>query len=201
MSTPRSIAIETAGPAHREALLDLFDRAGCPCFCRYFHFEGDKNAWLDRCFNAPGESRRELATALDTGSEEARGVVAIESGAGRAVGWLKVTPVTSVRKAYEQRFYRGLTCFGGDRTGVFLIGCALVDPAHRRSGLAGAMVAHAVAVARSWGARALEAFPRRPREPVTDEELWTVPEGAFRGLGFVEVSATDPYPVLRCTLD
>jgi GNAT superfamily N-acetyltransferase len=113
------------------------------------------------------------------------------------VGWLKVAPAAAMQKAYDRRLYRGLPCFAGAREGVFLIGCALVHPAHRRRGVATALVAGAVRVAAGWGAQALEALPRRPRAPVSDEELWTGPLGAYTANGFVEVSGFEPYPVLR----
>jgi GNAT superfamily N-acetyltransferase len=113
---------------------------------------------------------------------------------------MKVAPATAVAKAYERRLYKGLPCFAGDRTGVYLIGCALVHPGHRRRGVATALVAGAVKLAPAWGARALEALPRRPKEPVGDEELWTGPVSAFTTNGFVEVNAFEPYPVLRRTL-
>lgn len=200
MTTDAPVETFALDRSRGEALLAFFERVDCRCYCRYLHFEGDKNAWLDRCFNATSDSRRELAERIAAEDDEARGIVATTDGGRRVVGWLKVAPVRAVAKAYEQRFYRGLPCFGGDRRGVFLIGCALVDPAFRKTGVATAMVARAVDLAPSWGAVALEAFPRRPREPVSDEELWTVPDGAFRGLGFDVVSATDPYPVLRRTL-
>jgi GNAT superfamily N-acetyltransferase len=80
---------------------------------------------------------------------------------------------------------------------VFLLGCFLIHPEHRHRGVATALVAGAVRIAPSWGARALEALPRRPREPVSDDELWTGPMGAFEKNGFVEVHAFEPYPVLR----
>src|SRR5208282_2212352 len=31
----------------------LFDACGCRCFCRYWHFAGGKNEWLERTFTAP----------------------------------------------------------------------------------------------------------------------------------------------------
>jgi hypothetical protein len=43
----------------------------------------------------------------------------------------------------------------------------------------------------------IEAFPRRPKEPVNDEELWTGPVSAFTANGFIEVNTFEPYPVLR----
>jgi GNAT superfamily N-acetyltransferase len=188
--------IEAAGPEHTAGLAALFEAAGSPCFCRFWHFSGTNNAWLERCALTPGDNRAELESALAAGSVEARGVVAVEEAA--ILGWLKVTPAEAIPKAYERRLYRGLPCFAGDREGVLLIGCALVHPEHRRHGLATALVAGAVRLApRLWGARALEALPRRPREAVSDEALWTGPMGAFAANGFVEVSRFEPYPVLR----
>ncbi|WP_437321944.1 GNAT family N-acetyltransferase [Sorangium sp. So ce385] len=195
-----AIAVAAAGPEHQAGLEALFEAAGTPCYCRYYHFEGTNNEWLARCSDGQGENRREFAAALAAGSDEARGVVALAQGATDVVGWLKVAPAAAVAKAYERRLYRGLPCFAGDRAGVFLIGCAVVHPRHRRQGVATALVAGAVELAPAWGARALEALPRRPREPVSDEELWTGPVSAFTRNGFVEVHTFEPYPVLRRTL-
>lgn len=190
--------VVAAGPAHLAGLCALFEAAGSPCYCRYFHFEGPVNEWLERCAVRKDENRAELEAALLAGSDEARGVVALgPGGPADVIGWLKVAPAAAVQKAYDKRLYKGLPCFSGDRAGVFLIGCALVHPAHRRKGVASALVAGAVRIAPLWGARALEALPRRPREPVSDEELWTGPMGAFAASGFVEVHEFEPYPVLR----
>jgi GNAT superfamily N-acetyltransferase len=190
-----SVTTKAAGPEHAEGLAALFAAAASPCFCRFWHYPGGNNAWLERCATAPEENRAEFEAALEGDRDEARGVVALEGA--KAVGWLKVAPAAVMTKAYERRLYRGLPCFEGDRRGVFLVGCALVHPDHRRRGVATALVAGAVRLAPGWGARALEALPRRPREPVSDEELWTGPMGAFTANGFVEVSAFEPYPVLR----
>ena len=190
--------VEAAGPQHAAGLVALFEAAGSPCYCRYWHFEGDKNAWLERCAVAPHENRAELERGLGGGADDARGVVALAlDGAERVIGWLKVAPAAAVPKLYDQRLYRRLPCFQGDRAGVHVIGCALVDPTVRHRGVATALVAGAIQIAPSWGAAALEALPRRPREPVSDEELWTGPLGAYLTNGFVEVHTFDPYPVLR----
>lgn len=199
-----AVHVDAAGPEHAAGLAALFAAAGSPCFCRFWHFTGSNNAWLERCATAREENRAELEAALAQGSDEARGVVA-QAGAGTPgaaiVGWLKVAPAAVMKKAYDRRLYRGLPCFEGDRRGVFLVGCALVHPEHRHRGVATALVAGAVRLAPAWGARALEALPRRPREPVSDEELWTGPLGAFVAAGFVEVSTFEPYPVLRKSFD
>lgn len=192
----------SAGPEHAGhdgGLATLFAAAGSPCFCRFWHFEGTNNAWLEKCALRPEENRAEMDASLTSGDGEARGVVAIDDD-GTLAGWLKVAPASVMRKAYERRFYKNLPCFEGDREGVFLIGCALIHPAHRRRGLATALVGAAVTIAPSWGARALEAMPRRPKEPVSDDELWTGPVSAFEKNGFEEVHAFEPYPVLRRVL-
>jgi GNAT superfamily N-acetyltransferase len=190
-----ALRVEAAAGEHAAGLVALFEAAGSACYCRFWHFAGSNNAWLERCATAPADNREELTRALADGGDEARGVVALEGS--KLVGWLKVAPAQVMTKAYDRRLYRGLPCFGGDRAGVFLVGCALVHPEHRRRGVATELVAGAVRLAPAWGARALEALPRRPREPVSDEELWTGPLGAFAAAGFVEVSDFEPYPVLR----
>lgn len=196
MSDP--IQIEAARFEHHAGIEALFAAAGSPCYCRFWHFEGDSNAWLERCYTRVEDNRAELLAALRAGSDEARGLVAIAGS--QTIGWLKVAPAEAAKKIYARKLYRGLPCFEGDRAGVFVIGCALVHPDHRHRGVATALIEGAVRIAPTWGARALEAFPRRPREPVSDDELWTGPMGAYDKNGFVEVSSFEPYPVLRRVL-
>jgi GNAT superfamily N-acetyltransferase len=192
------LSVVAAGPEHEAGLLALFDAAGSPCFCRFWHFGGTNNEWLARCATQNDENRAELAAALRAGTDEARGVVALAGP--RLVGWTHVAPAPVMKKVYDRRLYKGLPCFAGDRTGVFVIGCFLIHPDHRRAGVATALVEGAVRVAPRWGARALEAFPRRPKEAVSDEELWTGPLAPFLKNGFEEVSSFEPYPVMRRAL-
>jgi GNAT superfamily N-acetyltransferase len=200
MSALQGLRVELAGPGHTQGLVALFEAAGSPCYCRFWHFTGTNNDWLERSALAPEQNRAELTTALAEGSDEARGIVALATigeEAPRVVGWLKLAPAAIMTKAYERRLYRKLPCFEGDRTGVFLLACALVHPAHRHRGVASALVGGAVQFATVCGARALEALPRRPTQPVSDEELWTGPMGAFTAHGFAIVNDFEPYPVLR----
>ncbi len=196
-------AVRVATAADHAGLVALFDACACPCFCRFWHFEGDKNEWLARCYVEVGTNRRELEVELELGAPSAHGLVALATppagGAPQVVGWLKVAPATAVAKAYDQKLYRKLPCFEGDRAGVFLLGCSLVHPDHRRHGVLRRMVRAAVALAPALGATSLEALPRRAKEPVSPEELWVGPAQLFLDEGFVEVHAFEPYPVLRWT--
>ena len=55
-----------------DALAALFERAESPCFCRYWHFEGDKNAWLDRCANRPRRTATRAAGRRSVAGSAAR---------------------------------------------------------------------------------------------------------------------------------
>ena len=192
-------AFDGASERDRDGLAALFRACGCACFCRYWHFSGDKNEWLARCAFAEDTSERELRAAAVELRDEARGVVALSNG--RVIGWMKVTPRDAVPKLYDQRFYRGLASLSGARrAGVFAIGCVLVHPERRGARVAHALARGAVEAARAWGAAALEAFPRVVDGRVSDEEVWMGPAGAYAAAGLVVVEETHPYPVLRLEL-
>jgi GNAT superfamily N-acetyltransferase len=190
--TPFRAVVATA--EHGAALAELFARAEVPCYCRYWHFAGSANAWLDRSAHHADENREEMQSALNASNDEMSGVVALAEDA--VIGWMKVAPAASLPKLYSQRLYRSLPCFSGSRAGVFTIGCILVDPAHRRSRVASGLLACAIDLARDRGGHSLEAFPRRA-DGVAAPELWTGPFSLYRDAGFEVVHDFAPYPVMR----
>jgi GNAT superfamily N-acetyltransferase len=195
--TELSFHAVAAGPEHGPLLVQLFVRADVSCYCRYWHFTGTSNAWLDRTAHRSDDNRGEMLRALASHSDEMSGVVALEGE--RAIGWMKVAPAVAVPKLYAQRLYRGLSCFEGEREGVFAIGCILVDPACRRSRVAESMLDRAVTTVRERGGRALEAFPRRT-EDISDAQAWTGPFSLYARAGFRVVHDFAPYPVMRLVL-
>jgi GNAT superfamily N-acetyltransferase len=188
------LELAAAEAQHTDALVALFERTSTPCHCQYWHFAGDKNAWLDRLFHAPELNRAAFVENLAGTQAELRGVIALH--AGQAVGWLKLCPAERVPKLYEQRLYRGLPALAGPREGVLTVGCLLVDEEFRRRGVARALIQHAVTIAEARGARCIEAFPRRS-DQAGPAELWTGPFTVFEQAGFKIVSDFAPYPVLR----
>lgn len=191
-----SVRVEPLSERNVGALQALFANAHSACFCRYWHFTGNKNEWLDRCAHRPEENAAELEGAVRARAPDARGLLALVNGPPeRAVGWLKLTPRASVPKLRSLPVYRSLDL--GDEHTTFAIGCLLVDPDQRHRGVARALVQAAVAAARAWGAAAVEAYPRRATHPLSDEEAWQGPESLFRDAGFVPVHDEGPYPVLR----
>jgi GNAT superfamily N-acetyltransferase len=190
--------VSRAAPADAEALAGLFASNGFGCYCRHWHFSGTPREWLARCFHAPEQNRAEFLDALAARSPEAFGMVAW-SDAGELVGWLKVSPAATLRKVYEQRLYKGLPCFGGDRSGVWAVGCMLVREDQRRQGIARALLAGAIDAARGEGARSIEAFPRSDVD-VADAALLMGPMALYIEAGFRVVHEFTPYPVLRLEL-
>jgi GNAT superfamily N-acetyltransferase len=188
-----SFECQTLSTAHARILAELFERAGSGCYCEWWHFEGDKNAWLARLAEAPETNR---ACLVERAAAPLLGGVVAVARAGDAVGYMKLTPAGAVPKVYAQRPYRGLPCFRENRAHTFTVGCFLVDPAWRRCGVGTALLEAGIELARAAGALAIEAFPRRA-EGLRDEELWTGPYGLFLSHGFEIAHDLAQYPVVR----
>jgi GNAT superfamily N-acetyltransferase len=209
---------ERASPAHAEGLLALFESTGTGCFCNYWHFEGDKNAWLERCYVKTDENRAALVERL--AGPELCGVVArvlpqprqsSVFGAGapnphEIAGWLKLARASTLPRLYEQRVYRNLPCFQSsptDRENVYAVGCCYVLETERGRGVGRALLGAAIEAVKSAGGVALEAFPRalpESAERLRPDEIWMGPESLFLQAGFEKVSDFRPYPVLRLHL-
>ena len=192
MTDASRFACEALDEANAPALAALFERVESNCYCAYWHFPCDKNAWLARLAFEPQENRREL---LERARTPPRGVIARLTD-GIAIGWMKLEPAAQLPKIYEQRVYRGISGLGAERAGVWTVGCFLVDVSFRHQGVARAMLRHGLELACAAGATSVEAFPRRA-EGVRDEELWTGPLGLFTSEGFAVVHEQSQYPVLR----
>ncbi len=183
-------------PNDAAGLASLFEACGSSCHCRYWHFEGTKNDWLERCAFSPEENRAEMESALVAGDVAARGLIASQGGV--AVGWMKLAPRASMPKLRNLPVYRRLDL--GPNEGVYSIGCFLVHPEHRHLGIARRMVEAAKTVVRAWNGRAIEAYPHAIDRTMYDEEAWLGPAKMFADAGFVAVAGETPYPVLRFTL-
>jgi len=137
MSDIEAYRFERADRAHTEGLCALFESMGSGCYCNYWHFEGDKNAWLERCYLHPEQNRLALQQRL--AAPELCGVVALSARTQALVGWLKVTRATAVPRLYDQRVYRRLPCFNAsdaERSAVFAAACFVVAAEHRGRGVA-----------------------------------------------------------------
>jgi GNAT superfamily N-acetyltransferase len=189
------IAVVPLAPPHLEGFRALFEAASSPCFCRYWHFAGTKNEWLDRCAHRPEENLAEQAEGVRAGDPSARGLVAVErTGDTEAlIGWMKLAPREVMTKLTRLPVYRGLPF----EEATWTIGCFLIHPSRRRDGVAKALLGAAEEHVRAWGGRVLEGHPRRSSEALHDEEAWQGPERAFVELGYTPVHDVAPYPLYR----
>lgn len=187
--------VEALTEAHLPALRALFDASSSACFCRYWHFVGTKNDWLERCASRPEENAAELEGALRAGDPSARGLVALGEH-GAVLGWMKLTPRDAVPKLKALPVYRSLE-HRDDGATTYSIGCLLVHPEARSAGVARALIEAAPRFARGWGARAIEAYPRRSTEPLHPEEAWQGPERLYVEAGFEAAVDVAPYPIYR----
>lgn len=178
----------------------LFEASGCACFCRWWHFTGNKNEWLARCFEDPASNRDEQLALVRAGAPEARGLLAMEDG--EALGWMKLAPRALLPKLRRQGPYRSLDLGddAGSRDSVWSVGCLLVRPDRRRQGVARALLEAAPDPVRSWGGSVLEAYPHRVAHALHDEEAWMGPESVFVSLGWQAFHDVAPYPVYRLGL-
>ena len=100
---------ERAASVHADGLLALFESTGSGCFCNYWYFQGDKNAWLERCFLKPEENRAALLARL--AQPELCGVVAVSEPPNEGepertrpiLGWLNLSRAASVPPAPASR--------------------------------------------------------------------------------------------------
>lgn len=185
---------------HADAWAALFARAESACFCRWWHFTGDKNAWLDRCANRPEENEAEARRALAAGDAGASALIAVTArrGAPEVVGHMALAPRAALPKLRQRPVHKRLD-LGADE-GIWSVGCVLVDPRWRGKGVARLLLRAGPDLVRARGGRALEGYPRRSAEALRDDEVWMGPDGLFAAEGFVEIGGDGPYPVLRRTL-
>jgi GNAT superfamily N-acetyltransferase len=191
--TATELRIEPLSERNADAWAALFDACGCACFCRYWHFPGTKNEWLARSFDAVTVNCDEQLALVRAGSPEASGLVAMRGAS--AAGWMKLVPRACIPKLTRQGAYRALDL--GPDEGVWSIGCLLVRPAERRRGVATALIAASEDWVRTWGGRAVEAYPRRASYALHDEETWMGPEAVFVARRWEAVHDVWPYPVYR----
>lgn len=120
---------------------------------------------------------------------------------GTAAGWVRVGP-----RIRQPRLLRTRTGTASpapkDAPDVWAISCFSIRRAHRGLGLMRALIDGAVDLARSHGARAVEAYPVDPtvkHMPVND--LYVGVLAPFLDAGFTEVGRTVPHrPVVSLTL-
>ncbi|UZX03673.1 GNAT family N-acetyltransferase [Arthrobacter sp. CDRTa11] len=211
-----------------ESVERLFGTRGEPsrCWCRYFALTGPEYSALD-----PAARKALLKERFDAGTP-APGVLAYRDG--EPVGWCAVEPRECYPRVLNSQLLRRAKASAGDTgtddeaspetvTGelapgegaaggaparapesIWAVTCFVVDPRHRRSGVAAALLQAAVEHAGTNGARILEGYPVDPslRPKAGAADLYHGTLNLFLEAGFKVVSTAVPgRAVVRLQLD
>lgn len=158
------------------------------CFCMFYRqtskeFEENK-----------GEGNRALMKAI-VDSGQVPGLVGYRDGV--PVGWVQVGPREWYGRLARSRVTKPL-----DDRAAWAITCFVIPRAHRRSGVATALLEAAVEYARSQGAEVVEGYPLEPRsDEVPGIWSWMGFASMFESCGFREVARrSDTRPFMRLEL-
>jgi GNAT superfamily N-acetyltransferase len=166
---------------------DFFDLHSAPpgeCFCSYWYLqEGEE--WT-KVTAAQNRARREGLLA----NGEYDGYLAYVGG--KVAGWCQVGARDRLPNLRRRLVL-------GPDPNVWSISCFFVLPPYRRKGVAGRLLAHALAELKKKGVRRVEAYPRRG-EALTDEDMWNGPERMLLKAGFAVLRPDALRPVLSKNL-
>jgi GNAT superfamily N-acetyltransferase len=158
------------------------------CWCMYFRMP--RAEWSA----TPAAERRELLSAVVAAGREP-GLLAYRDG--EPVGWVSVAP----REEFLPHLERTRVLKPAPGAGVWSVLCFVVRSAHRRQGVAGALLRAAVDFARERGARAVEGHPvDDARRAVHPMEAYVGVASMFAAAGFTEIDRRGTRPVYRLDL-
>ena len=185
---PRAQAAITTAAADWTDVERLFGVGGEPsrCWCRFFALTGPQ--WSA---STPDERKNQLREKFGGGQPEP-GVLAFRDG--NPVGWCAVEP----RGCYPRILRSKVLASAPDAARdpgvdhVWSVSCFVVSPGHRRTGVAGALLAAAVEHAAAHGATVVEGYPVDPaqRPKAGPADLYHGTLGLFLAAGFTVVSGT-----------
>jgi GNAT superfamily N-acetyltransferase len=176
MAAAEDLTIQPATPDRWDDLVAVFGLRGDPARCWCAYLRQAKVDYRDRDGN-----RERLHRAVESGSPP--GLLAYS--AGEPVGWVSVAP----REEFAERLARSPSLRPVPGEGVWSVLCFVVPRPYRGRGVAHALLAGAVAHARSRGAAAVEGVPRddtggaRWPNPVA----YTGTASMFARAGFTEI--------------
>jgi GNAT superfamily N-acetyltransferase len=119
-----------------------------------------------------------------------------------AVGWLQIGPRADTPQwNTPRRVSAPMKPQDAEDERVWAATCFFVKPGLRRQGVTGALLEGGVALARKYGARAIEACPVEPRGRMDAASLYVGHADVFRSAGFKEIARRkDHRPLMRLAL-
>jgi GNAT superfamily N-acetyltransferase len=134
-------------------------------------------------------NRADLKALVDSGRPP--GLIAYHDKT--PVGWVSLGPREHYRRLEKSPVMKPV-----DDKPVWSIICFVVPSAHRRQGVAHALLQGAIAYARKRGATLLEAYPVDKSARQSDDSMWFGSKSMYDRAGFKEVARRKPTrPVVR----
>lgn len=158
------------------------------CFCRFWQFEGDNNAWA----KVDPEANRQAKKA-EIAAGQARGAVFYLEG--KPVGWCQFAHRSFFKKMNS---HPSFVFTAADN--VWSIGCMAVVKEARKKGFSRQMVKEILKLIAKQGGKTVEAYPRR-EEKLPDDEVWMGPKKLYEGLGFAVYQETPRFLIMRKNLE
>jgi GNAT superfamily N-acetyltransferase len=183
----KPLTAETWGDLER-----LFDKPGGSivrgCWCMYYRRSGKVSV----AAAAGADNKAQLRGVVDSGT--APGLVGYVDA--EPVGWISLGPRADYRKLQRSRVMKPV-----DDVPVWSVVCTFVAKTHRGQGLQHALLAAAIAWARSNGVQTLEAYPVDKPERSHDDFMFFGSRSLYEAAGFTEVVRRSPTRVvMRRTL-
>jgi GNAT superfamily N-acetyltransferase len=157
------------------------------CWCTFWRLRNAE-------FRASDATRRKAALAARFAKSPPAGVLGYLDD--RPVGWCAVAP----RDEYP-RMQDSPTFGPVDDMPSWVVSCLFIHRTARRRGVGAALVGAAVAMAKAYGAPAVDAIPVAPGGTRGSGDLYTGTPTMFEPLGFTEVARRKPErPIVRLNL-
>lgn len=185
------LTIRPVTPERWPDLESIFMARGCSipraCWCMCYRRSG-ASGWPVGGSRAQA-NRAELKALVDAGPPP--GLIAYKGK--EPVGWVTLGPREEFRKLEKSPVMKPV-----DDKPVWSIICFVVPSAHRRQGVARALLQGAIAYARKRGATLLEGYPVDKAGRQSDDSMWFGAKSMYDRAGFKEVARRKPArPVVR----
>ena len=171
---------------HGRAFAD--NPAWAACYCHCFHAAPA----LDFDTLAATANRTAIAARIEVGEME--GFLASDAD-GRVVGWLNAQPRHKLPHCFARLGIEAPPIDVPAHDAAVVL-CFVVDPALRRRGIGGALLAHALEAFRARGVRLVDAFPSLD-DAASPSAHFRGPRALFDAFGFEAIARHDRFAVMR----
>ena len=185
------LTVRPVTPERWPDLEAVFGAKGCSiargCWCMFYRRSGGTGWPVGGTRTA--RNRADLKALVHSGPPP--GLIAYEGKA--PVGWVTLGPREEFHRLERSHVMKPV-----DDKPVWSIICFVVPSAHRRQGVAHALLRGAISYARQKGAKLLEAYPVDKAGRQSDDSMWFGSKSMYDRAGFKEVARRKPArPVVR----